>query len=508
MNPNLNLATFWITAIVLMASNAFAQSEHSGNQTLNSPVKPNDTFYKSSGSWGQIFSDQWALHHLSLYPASSTTQVVKLHPVTVAVIDTGLDFLHPDMDAKNIWRNNKETLNGKDDDGNGFVDDVIGWNFVDGDNNPWDFSGHGTHISGIIAANTNNNKGIAGINPAARIMSLKVANFAGNARSSSVAAAIYYATDMGARLINLSLAGFSISKLELDALNYAHENGVLVIAAAGNRATSTSNFGYGAVPHVLTVVATDSQDQRTLFSNYGFNAQLSAPGTDILSLRARNTDFILLTKPKKYQAGDAFVGNSVAYYRASGTSFATGIVTGVASRLVSIQTQLTAQQLRNKLLQSATDLNVPGVDQLTGYGLLNPQAALEWRANEFIVARIRKAEVIFNKDEKVVLRISGDANANNFKYAKIDIATTSSTDKWLPLSKPFTQPVNNGVLIEQELTKVMQLTPGHYQWILRLVAEDQNGTARESRFVLTLPVPKQPPRPKKEPVKIEEEESF
>lgn len=489
----MNIIKPWIIGLLVLTAHALAQQPGVQADIPQGSVfdQPNDTYYNSAGSWGQDFADQWALQHLQLFPIrfADPSPSRSLTPVTVAVIDTGLDFLHPDMAPDNIWRNQGEIINGKDDDGNGYVDDAIGWNFVDGDNNPWDYSGHGTHISGIIAAGTGNGKGIAGINPAARIMSLKVANFAGNARGSSVAAAIYYAVDMGAGLINLSLAGFTVSKVEREALDYAQRKGVLVIAAAGNRATKTSAFGYGAVPQVLTVVATDPQNERTLFSNYGVNAQLAAPGTDILSLRARNTDFILMTRPKNYRAGGAVVGDDAAYYRASGTSFATGIVTGVASRLLSIQPELSARQLRNKLLQSATDLSVPGVDQLTGYGLINPQAALEWRPNEFVEARIKAAEVAFSAAEKVVLRISGDADADRFKQAKIDIAPANADEQWLSLAGPITQSVSNGVLLDVELEKVLKLTPGNYQWVLRLVTEHVNGFARESRFALTLPDP-------------------
>lgn len=490
----MNTLTHWITGVLLLSSTAFAQQDNLPVSNTKSPIMDRssdiytmDTFYNSYGSWGQEFADQWALKHLQLSPSASDSE---LKPVTVAVIDTGLDFLHPDMDLRNIWRNSAEIQNGKDDDGNGYIDDLIGWNFVDSNNNPWDYSGHGTHIAGVIAANTGNGEGIAGINPAARIMNLKAANFAGNARGSSVAAAIYYAADMGARIINLSLAGFNISKVEQEALRYAHNKGLLVIAAAGNRATTTGDFGYGSIPEILTVVASDRYNKRTLFSNYGVNAQLAAPGVDILSLRSRNTDFILLTQPENYRAGDAFVGQDRAYYRASGTSFATAIVTAVASRLLSINPQLTAPQLRNKLVQSATDLGVPGVDQLTGYGLINPNAAIAWHPDEYIEARIRSAEVAFSTEEKVVVRITGDASASRFKGARLEIAPAGDNPQWLPLSGPLTEAVRDGVLHDAELEKVINLTPGNFQWIIRLIAEDTNGRSREARFAMSLPDPR------------------
>ena len=448
-------------------------------------AQTNDTYTNSSGSWGQSFLDQWALHQLDIIPSSQDN----LFPVTVAVIDTGLDYIHPDMAADNIWKNPREQVNGRDDDGNGYIDDVIGWNFVDGDNNPWDRSGHGTHIAGVIAASTNNGKGIAGINPTAKIMTLKVANFAGNARSSSVAAAIYYAADMGARIINLSLAGFGISKAERDALRYAISRNVLIIAAAGNRATNTQAFGYGSVPEVLTISATDQNNERTPFSNFGVDVQLMAPGTDILSLRARDTDFIDLTQPKGYVAGAAIVGNDKAYYRASGTSFATAVASGVASRMLARKPELASSQLRTKLIQSATDLAAPGVDQLTGYGLINPTAAESWPANRYVEARIRDVAIAFSATEKVVVSVRGDAFADKFKQTTLEIAAAQQPDKWLPLKTTVKGAVENDVIAQIELEDLIALTPGNYDWIMRLVTSHQDGMQRESRFAFTLPVP-------------------
>lgn len=465
------------TAFVLLYAAVFALA-----QAVAATDASPDPYFASHGAWGQDFADQWALHDLGINPLESAS----LKPVTVAVIDTGLDYLHPDFTADSVWRNTLETIDGKDDDRNGFVDDVAGWNFVDGDNNPWDQSGHGTHISGIIAAATNNGIGIAGINPAARIMPLKVANFAGDARSSSVAAAIYYAADSGARIINLSLAGFSISQIERDAAEYAMKKGVLIVAAAGNRATDTGGFGYGSIPGVLTVVATDRDNKRTLFSNFGVDAQIAAPGVDILSLRARDTDFILLTQPEHYLQGDAIVGADRMLYRASGTSFATAIVSGVASRLFSEMPGLTADQVKRMLLQSATDLDVPGVDQLTGYGLINPAAASSWPRDKYLEARIHDVSVKLSDASEVVISISGDAAADQFAGGQIEVAPSDS-ENWTTLGEPLTTPISSGVLLEYKLADFLKIFPGTYQWMLRLVSTHADGSARESRFALELP---------------------
>ena len=161
--------------------------------TATASAAPDDPYATSTETWQQPYPDQWALQSQRIYADIAPQRVGD--PIVVAVIDTGVDYTHEDLAAEKFWWNPNEERNGRDDDGNGFVDDVIGWNFVDDNNNPWDLSGHGTHIAGVIAACTNNGVGIAAVNADALIMPLKVANFAGQARSSNVAAAIYYAVD-------------------------------------------------------------------------------------------------------------------------------------------------------------------------------------------------------------------------------------------------------------------------------------------------------------------------
>src|ERR1700681_1925948 len=133
---------------------------------------PDNHYFTSQGSWGQKYPDQWALQRIGFDATpNSAWRLVKKNaqPVIVAVIDTGLDWNHRNIDPENIWRNPKETAgNGVDDDKNGYIDDVIGWDFFDRDGKPWDFDGHGTFVSGIIAGSWKDKDGIAGINPFAR----------------------------------------------------------------------------------------------------------------------------------------------------------------------------------------------------------------------------------------------------------------------------------------------------------------------------------------------------
>src|SRR5215831_1218730 len=216
---------------------------------VSSAEPPNDPLFRSTGTWGQDYADQWGLHRIGFPPRDD--QRTDGESTTVAVIDTGLDYTHPDIPADRIWRNPHETLNGRDDDGNGYTDDVIGWNFVDADNNPWDRAGHGTHIAGIIAAATNNGIGIAGVDPHARIMPLKVLNLIGRGRSSHIAAAIYYAIANGAKVINLSLGGDRLSTIEERAIRKAHEAGAVTVIAAGNNGRELENTAVFSIPSVL-----------------------------------------------------------------------------------------------------------------------------------------------------------------------------------------------------------------------------------------------------------------
>ena len=152
---------------------------------------PDNHYFVSQGSWGQKYPDQWALQRIGFDTSpQSAWRLVKRNaqPVVVALIDTGLDWNHKNIDWDSIWKNPKEIPdNGIDDDKNGYVDDVMGWDFLDHDNKPWDYDGHGTFIAGIIAGSWKDKSGIAGINPFARLMILKAVNNFGHTRASYLA---------------------------------------------------------------------------------------------------------------------------------------------------------------------------------------------------------------------------------------------------------------------------------------------------------------------------------
>ena len=214
--------------------------------------------------------------------------------ITVAVIDTGIDYNHPDL-VNNLWHN---------------TDGSVGWNFVANNNNPYDDNGHGTHVSGTIGAEGNNGVGVAGINWHVRIMALKFLDSAGNGTTSAAVQAIYWADNHGAKILNNSWAGGGYDSALASAISYTQQVGVIFVAAAGNDGTNNdvtptypANYAYN---NVISVAATDANDNLASYSNYGKSTvTLAAPGSNILSTTPNDT---------------------YSYY--SGTSMATPHVTG------------------------------------------------------------------------------------------------------------------------------------------------------------------------------------
>ncbi|MBI5739319.1 MAG: S8 family serine peptidase [Nitrospirae bacterium] len=209
--------------------------------------------------------------------------------VVIAVIDTGVAYNHPDLSA-NIWSNAGETscADGIDNDGNGYTDDCRGWDFIGNDNDPADFNGHGTHVSGTIAAVGNNNAGISGVMWTARIMPLRFLGVGGSGSTADAISAFLYANTNGAHVINNSWGGSGYSQALKDAIDAS--NAVVVCAAGNNGMNTDSNplftfypSGY-ASSNIISVAATDDNDMLAYFSNYGaVSVDVAAPGVDIFS---------------------------------------------------------------------------------------------------------------------------------------------------------------------------------------------------------------------------------
>jgi subtilisin family serine protease len=447
-------------------------------QTPQGPA-PTEPYAKSSGSWGQSYPDQWWLHAINWLKADGTTALPdKGVPVTVAVIDTGVDLAHPDLLGR-AWVNvRKDTAkDAATSERERYRGDVFGWNFVDDNSNIRDYHGHGTVIAGIIAAGIGKRYGIAGINPWARIMALKAVELNGKGGSVNVTRAIVYAVDHGARVINISLGGDQLSKGEQAALDYAYSKGVIVVVASGNQGKSIENYTPAGLRHALTVAAVGPDLKREAFSNWGAGVALAAPGVDILSLRARQTDLLMFER-KNYKPGTAVVGEK--YYRVTGSSFAAPMVAGAASLILSARPNLTGPQVIRLLEQTAHEVGGIGMDQFTGYGLIDVDAALKADPNVFVEAGI-KGVAVTNVKGRTVVRVSGTANADRLKEAYIEIGVGDQPSGWKRAAR-VAGSVENGSLADLD----PKLFAGSKVWTLRVIAVHQNNKRRESRFKLTL----------------------
>ena len=252
--------------------------------------------------------------------------------IVIAVVDTGVDYSHPDL-SDNMWSNTGETPgNGSDDEGNGYVDDVRGWDFFGNDKDPMDLHGHGTHVTGIAAAEGDNAIGITGVCWTARIMPLRFLDADGYGTVADEISAIDYAIANGAHIINASFGSNMYSQFERDAISRANSEGILFIAAAGNDSLNndTSQF-YPAsynLPNIISVAATDQDDNLSWFSNYGpATVDVGAPGVNIYS-----------TSP------------GIDYQIMHGTSVATPHVAGLAALIWGYNSSMTHMEIKDIIL--------------------------------------------------------------------------------------------------------------------------------------------------------------
>ncbi len=298
--------------------------------------------------------------------------------VTIAIIDTGIDINHPDL-KNQFWQNTPEVngFTGIDDDNNGKIDDKYGWNFNAESTQINDVYGHGTHVSGIAAAQVNNGIGVAGIAFNCKIMSLKTnVNDSDSFYVEDLIAALNYATEMQVDVINMSLGGSGQSPLFNEAIEDAYDAGIVVVVAAGNEHVDIENADISPAihPDVITVAAADSTGEvDSRYSNYGDAVDILAPGTSIYSTYP----------PSSYQT-------------LTGTSMATPIVTGVVALLKSIYQDATPTQIYNAITKSALDKGRVGKDSRTGYGLIQPAAALNYlkRPDTYLKRPNTKCEIL------------------------------------------------------------------------------------------------------------------
>jgi subtilisin family serine protease len=321
------------------------------------PYDPNDPLYQPAY--------QWDLDLVNVGPDVWTRY--RGNGIVIAVIDSGLLYDHEDI-RDNVWVNvlERDGLAGVDDDGDGFIDDVRGWDFVEYDNDPLDLLGHGTFVAGIAAAVGNNSKGIIGVAPEAKIMPVRVLDENGSGTFEAVAAGIRYAAFAGADVINVSLGAFDLDPdsytVLKDAVDYARSLGSVIVAAAGNYGGSVDDFFPASLDGVLAIGAVSAYDERPQFSNFGNSLFLMAPGSQVLSLGSPEAHVGFLEVP--------------GYYTASGTSASAPFVSGAIALILEQNPGLSLAGIRQKLIAGAVDLGDPGFDPYYGYGRLDVARAL------------------------------------------------------------------------------------------------------------------------------------
>ncbi|GAA3403834.1 S8 family peptidase [Paenibacillus hodogayensis] len=289
----------------------------------NEAVEPNDRLYAKY---------QWNLPAIETIPGWDVSRGSE--DVIVAVVDTGVDVNHPDLKGRTI----------------------AGVNIVNKDAPALDDVGHGTHVAGIISALVNNGEGVAGISWYNNIMPVKVLDETGAGSTYSVAQGIIWAADHGAKVINMSLGNYAESKFLHEAIRYAYDRDIVLIAASGN--DNTERPGYpAAYPEVFAVAATDANKQKASFSNYGNYIDVAAPGVNIAS-----------TYPDNH------------YAALSGTSMASPHVTALAALIRSVNPLLTNEEVMDVMRKTAIDLGAKGKDNYYGYGQIDIVKALSQAA--------------------------------------------------------------------------------------------------------------------------------
>jgi hypothetical protein len=334
------------------------------NSLPNVTAQPNYRYRYLDAPSDPEWDNQWGAKRIGVDKVWRTVIAQASDTSIITIIDSGVNYLHPDLTSR-IWINRAEAdgVPGVDDDGNGYIDDVRGWDFTDvhdvsargdykdRDNDPNDEEGHGTNVAGVVAAVFDNGIGIAGTSPVSQIMCLRagavLTTGQGFLEDDDIASAIVYATDNGSDVINMSFGDISSTPLMHDAIKYAAYRGVVLVASAGNESTPTLLYP-AAYKETIAVGATAEGDQLASFSSWGENLDLVAPGVSI-----RTTHF-----------GDGYRYNG-------GTSFSAPFVAGACGILLGIAPDLTPDQVRALIISGTEDLGEPGWDEHFGHGILS-----------------------------------------------------------------------------------------------------------------------------------------
>lgn len=406
---------------------------------------PNRTYRTDGFRNDSLYGRQWGLRKLEVEAAWERTQGDS--SVLVGVVDTGIDFLHPDL-LPSLWINPAEDRNGNhrfdpwpasetlqgvagdldgvDQDGNGVPDDVIGFDFVDQtalnvgdwsgrdpipfDPLPGEFNAHGTNVAGIIAAAADNQIGVAGVAPGVRLLALRAFDSRGNGEDDDISAAIIYAADRGANVINMSFGDSYYSPLMHDAVRYAYQRGCVLVGSSGNDGGVFNHYPSN-YPEVVSVSATDSNDVRTSFSTSGSHVSLAAPGAAIATT-------------------STFGRYSTSF---GGTSAAAPFVSGVAALLRSLHPTWIPDEIRTVMEITADDRRNDGWDIDYGAGRVNARRAVNFPGPAEVALTSPPAETGFRRD--TVVSVVGSVAAPLLDWWELSYGLGETPKEWKPIGK-------------------------------------------------------------------------
>ncbi len=425
-----------------------------------------------------LFSEQWSLNKINAIDAWDITQGED--SIIVGVIDTGIDYLHSDL-TKNIFINqgedgndengNSKRSNGTDDDENGFIDDYFGWDFTDRslipldsslgdykdwDNDPMDENGfsHGTSVAGIIAAEFNNQIGIAGVSPNVKILNLRAFDANGFGEEDDVASAILYAIEMGAKVINMSFGDISYSYVLQDVIKYAYSKNVVLVASSGNSSSDEPHYPSSYL-EVISVGNSTQQDQVASSSNFGSTLDLVAPGTEIITTAKNNS-----------------------YHLFSGTSASTPFVSASAALILSLG-NYSNEEVKQILKLNTDDIEENGWDVKSGSGRLNLFKTL----SSLISTKIKFVFPLQNQTffQDTTFPIIVDIFSNLFDTYDLFIGDGLNPRVWITLLSNI-----NIYDFNQKIYELNTLDLQDTTYTLRLVVKGNTGLTTEERVNFTI----------------------